>query len=185
MTAIKDKGVLNMSIVLMGPRGVGKTKVSNILAEEFKINHISLDSLRIWKYRDEMNELGLFPLSEEGHAYVVERTVQDYSHQECILDFGYLHSLYKSEEAANKIKNLLQPFKNVILLLPSPEIKESEEILLQMNGQQMGVEQLEIINKENQKFLRNPYVETLVKQTVYTKDLSFEEVAERIKKVLV
>lgn len=174
-----------MSVLILGPRGIGKSTVGKILAEDLQLQYMSLDKLRIWNYKEEMEELGIEKFSEEGHLYVVKRTLEDYGDKNSILDFGYVHFFYESEESKGKIIELLKPYENIFLLLPSPEIEESKAILKIMNSYIDNEISSNTIKNANEKILEEEYIKNLAKEIVYTKELEFKEVAIIVKKMLV
>jgi hypothetical protein len=127
-------------IILMGPVRVGKSTVGKLLSERLQLPQVSLDELR-WQY---YQEIGYDPdlagkIRETGgfvalvfywklfDAYAIERVLTE--HQDCVIDFGAGASMYESTEMFERVRRALDPYPNTILLLPSPDIDESIQIL--------------------------------------------------------
>src|SRR5699024_10182938 len=101
---------------------------------------VSLDELR-WSYykevgyddnlartfRDRGGLLAVVLYWQLFDVYSVERVLAAY--QNGVFDFGAGVGVYESHELCARIQQLLQPYPNVFLLLPSPEQAESLQIL--------------------------------------------------------
>ncbi|MGZ9816203.1 hypothetical protein ACXM0N_09760 [Peribacillus simplex] len=169
-----------MSIILIGPRGVGKSNVAKILSEKLNKNVVSLDTVRRFKSLDPIfQEGGLQPLSEEGHAYIVKHVIQ-HGNNDCILDFGCYHSVFHNGSIFSEMQDLLHPFQNIFLLIPSNNVDENESILSEMNSKMLEESSLSTVNNSNKRILESPCNRLLAKHTIYTKNLSFNEIADEI-----
>ncbi|MEO0378502.1 MAG: shikimate kinase, partial [Cyanobacteria bacterium P01_A01_bin.17] len=81
-----------------------------------------------------------------------------------VIDFGAGHSVYEDPRLFESVQQILNPYPNVVLLLPSPNLDESLVILNERNGYEP--------NKDpniNEHLLRHPSNFKLAKLTVYTK----------------
>jgi ABC-type arginine transport system ATPase subunit len=127
------------TIILIGPVGAGKSTLGALLAK-FGLPQVSLDRIRFDYYKEigYDEELAQQLRTNEGfyrlyqywkpfEAYAVERVLQDY--QNCVIDFGAGHSVYEDDELFKRVQAVMQPYKHVILLLPSPDLDESAAIL--------------------------------------------------------
>lgn len=162
-----------MSIVLLGPRGVGKSSVAKKLETKLGYKHISLD--------DEGKKLDVsIRQTTTGRITTVKNVFEEYRDINCILDFGCFHSFYTEEPLFNEIKKILSSEANIYLLIPSEDTNESIQILHEMNSHQISEPLLSIVQRTNENFLLNSKNEQLAKHIVYTKGLSFEEIAEKI-----
>lgn len=162
-----------MRIILIGPRGVGKTSVAKILAEKLNLNYVSLDN--------EGKKLELpFRQTSEGRILTVKNTFDKYQGLDSVFDFGIYHSFFYEEEFSNEVYELLQPELNVVLLMPSTDTAESEQILREMNAKQLHGKQLDMVNGSNSRFISDDKNKRMAKYTIYTKDLNFEQIANLI-----
>lgn len=162
-------------IILIGPIGTGKSTLGALISERTGLPQVSLDELRYQYYqeigydeelakqlREEGGFLGIYHYWKPFEAYAVERVLSDYTN--CVFDFGGGHSVYEDENLFNRVKQKLEPYRNVVLILPSPDLDESVQILNKRNGG--------IISKGvdfNEHFVKHHSNYDLAKITVYTK----------------
>ena len=122
-------------IILIGPINIGKSTISELLSIKLNKPHIMIDKIR-FKYYEEIgydhtiadklqNEKGFFDgiyrYWKPFELYAIKKILNEYS--DCIFDFGAGHSVYEDDEMFNEAKELLDDFKNIILLLPTSEQK--------------------------------------------------------------
>ncbi|UUV18112.1 hypothetical protein NRK67_12540 [Fusobacteria bacterium ZRK30] len=86
-----------------------------------------------------------------------------------IHDFGAGQSVYEDEKLFKEVRNVLEPYPNVILLLPS----EDKERCLQVLFERTQFE-------HNSLFINNLSNKKLVKAIVYTDGKNPKEIAEEI-----
>ena len=176
-------------IILIGAMGAGKSTIGKLLAQKLDLPQISMDRLR-WKYYEERgwsrekqkqiaeNEgfVGVYHYWKQYDLYAVERLLNE--HQNCVIDFGAGHSIYERDEDLERARELLAPYANVVLLMPSPNLDESVAILGQRNT-------LLINGMEANRFLMtHPSNQELAKLVVYTKDRTPIETKDEILKRL-
>lgn len=173
-------------IVLIGPIGAGKSTVAELLADRLGLPQCSMDELR-WDYYQEIGydeELAKQKLESEGlwgiyqywkpfEAYAVERLLSEHKH--CVIDFGAGHSVYEETALFQRVERVLEPYPNVILLLPSTDLDESVQILNDRN-EYIPDGNLNI----NEHFVRHPSNHQLAKFTIYTKTKTAEETCDEI-----
>ncbi len=172
-------------IILIGAMGAGKSTIGKLLAQKLDLPQISMDRLR-WKYYEERgwsrekqkqiaeNEgfVGVYHYWKQYDLYAVERLLNE--HQNCVIDFGAGHSIYERDEDLERARELLAPYANVVLLMPSPNLDESVAILGQRNT-------LLINGMEANRFLMtHPSNQELAKLVVYTKDRTPIETKDEI-----
>ena len=104
--------------------------------------------------------------------YSLERLLSEYSN--CVIDFGAGNSVYEDNDEFARASQLLSPYKNVVLLLPSPDLDESVEILKQRN--QITINGVEI----NSFFMTHASNQKLAKQVIYTNGKTPDEIKEDI-----
>ncbi len=106
-------------------------------------------------------------------VHAVERILAE--HNNCIIDFGAGHSVYEDEELFQCVSKALKPYKNVILLLPSPDLDESVKILKDLYGEEISGSM--DFFKHQVKHHSN---HDLAKIVIYTKGKTPEETSEEI-----
>jgi shikimate kinase len=131
-------------IVLIGPRGSGKSTIAALLSKKLSLPRRSMDEVR-WKYYHEIGYdldearhkhnqdgfWGLYRYWKPFEAHAVKRLLQDF--RDCVFDLGGGNSVYEDESLFEQVRELLAPYSHVILLLPSPDPDESVQILNTVN----------------------------------------------------
>ncbi|MFN6566714.1 shikimate kinase [Dendronalium sp. ChiSLP03b] len=177
-----------LDIILIGPISTGKSTLGELIAQKLDIPQCSMDDVRL-NYYKEINydeKLAKQIREKEGfhsiyrywkpfEAYAVERVLSEYSN--CVIDFGAGHSVYEDDELFKRVQQVLEPYINVVLILPSPDLEESIQILNKRNG---GI----VSNgfDFNEHFVKHHSNHDLAKFVVYTKDKSPEETRDEILK---
>jgi shikimate kinase len=178
-------------IILIGPMGAGKSTIGELLANQLGIPQCSMDEHR-WHYYQEIGydeELAKQKRETEGlwgvcqywkpfEAYAVERLLSEYKN--CVIDFGAGHSVYEDISLFQRVQKVLEPYPNVVLLLPSSNLDESLQILNDRN------EYLPDGNPNiNEHFIRHQSNYVLAKFIVYTKEKTPQETCNEILKLVV
>ena len=137
-------------IILIGPVGSGKSTIGKLLSETLKIPNIDLDYIAEKYYQE--NGFSSNKFSKINHefdfmtayrqwwsslAYAVERVIDEHHH--CVISLGAGHSHYEDIELFNRVQKALIPFTNVVLLLPSPDLDLSVQILRERSLSQRGI----------------------------------------------
>jgi shikimate kinase len=132
-------------VILIGPIGAGKSTLGKLLAEKLGLPQRPMDVLR-WDYyreigydedlenqfREKGDRAGLYDYWKPFEAHAVERLLSE--SRNCVIDFGAGHSVYDDPEKFERIRRILEPYANVVLLLPSPDPEESARILRERTG---------------------------------------------------
>ena len=173
-------------VILIGPMSAGKSTLAKLLARRLKVKRIELDDVR-QKFYDEIGyDEGYASriIGEEGmqglinywkpfEAHAVERAMQKYDN--CVLDFGAGHSVYEDPELFKRVEKVLQPYKHVILILPSPDPDRSVEVVNQRFSEllirEVGKVDPELLEL-NEYFVRHPANQALAKKIIYTEGRS-------------
>lgn len=183
-------------IILIGPYGSGKSTLAELLAERLNWHRYLLDIER-GRYLREMkgynidiaNQMPEWDLSsprwQRYNIYFVERFFDEHadSDENCVLDLGAGHSVYKDIRFRSRAKQIFAPYPNVVLILPSKNVEESLELLLnqvrnhRFKGRTRSDEQ---IIRDNRVFLENPSNYELAKFIVYTRDKTPGETYDEI-----
>lgn len=169
-----------MQISLIGPSGVGKSTVSKILASHYKIEHVSLDSLRRQRYGNELDEVGIDRFSEEANIYIVQNVLQEYQERDCILDFGAMNCAYKKEEHFDRFREYVRQLSNVVLLLPSNDFLEGDTILSDRNAITRHLDEKELCRLSNEHRIIFDSNTSVTQSIIYTKNFEPEVIAQRI-----
>lgn len=173
-------------VILIGPMFTGKSTVGSQLSRKLNRNQAPLDVLR-WNYYKEIGYddekageiykkdkfFGLFLYSQPYHAHAVERVLADYP--DSIIDFGAGHSVYPDATLLERVRNVLAPYPNIVLILPSPDLAEAKQILRERFFGLMAQ-----FYDLHEGFTRSGVFQKLAKQTVYTQDKTPQEVAAEI-----
>lgn len=173
-------------IVLIGPRGSGKSTIAALLSKKLGLPRRSIDEVR-WKYYDEVGydlDIARYKHNQEGfwglyrywkpfEAHAVKRLLQDF--RDCVFDLGGGNSVYEDETLFEQVRELLAPYSHVILLLPSPNPDESIQILNARVDYESDSQR-----EVNEHFVRHHSNYDLAKLIVYTKDKTPEETCEEI-----
>ena len=183
-------------VILIGSMAAGKSIVGQHLAAKLKKPQRSLDSTYA-KYRKEWNpnydEEGLRRLRAEDIAawreyrepfnlFVVEKELSMY--RGSVFDFGAYHSVYSIPENANRIKLILEPYRNVILLLPTKEVEQSRDILLQRKNNDYPVANEPEFLRDNDYFLNHRLNYELANHIIYTHPKTPEEICDEILQIM-
>lgn len=171
---------MDKTIILIGPVGVGKSTVGQLLSDKLGIPQASLDDER-WQIYSEIgydfevadqlmeNEgfLGIYRYWKPFEAYSVKKVLEKYPHH--IHDFGAGQSVYEDEQLFQQVSDLLEPYPHVVLLMPTEDRNESLEILKKRN--EFPFNDLFVLNESNYK---------LAKCTVYTEGKTPEQTCDEI-----
>jgi len=177
---------MNSEIILIGPIGTGKSTVGKLLSAELGMPQCSVDDVRFNYYKEigydeeiakAKYEAGgfweLYKYWKPFEAHAVERLLSEHKH--CVIDFGAGHSVYEDDRLFERVQKILSPYKYVILLMPSPDLDESVNIL---NEREESLREMK--PNINEHFVKHHSNYDLAKHTVYTKGKTPEETCAEI-----
>ena len=183
-------------IILIGPIRAGKSTIANLLSEKLNYPRFRMDILRYEYYKEiDYNEEKAEKIKQE-HGFIalvnywkpfdvhaVKRVLQDCDFG--IIDFGGGLSVYKDERLLAEVIKELEPYKNVILLLPSENNEESINLLNSRMEEKEYKEYFQIagINDRinlNKHFIEHPSNKSIAKHIFYTKGKSPEQTCNEI-----
>ena len=172
---VDNTKLYNDSIILIGPSGAGKSTVARELSQIMNMPNLSLDPIankgralgfmKIFKSVDDYNSCMIKILLEQAKLRGMPG----------IVDFGAGHSVYNDLNIFKGIKARLSKFKNIVLLLPTPDIEKSLQILSSRSTGDY---------RPNRKFITSPCNRELSTMTVYENDRTPSEVAMEIIKII-
>ena len=168
---------MNATVIIIGPLGAGKTTVGGLVAEKLCLPFCSVDEVREAYYRkvgydptfalqiaaSDQGIQGVLRYSKPFEARMVQAVLADHHG---VIDFGASNSVYDDEELFARVEKILAPYPNVVLLLPSPDLDESVEILKHRLVQMLteaGKEFTDELFELNEYFVKHPSNHRLAK----------------------
>ena len=159
------------SIILIGPSGAGKSTIAEELRKKTNMKRLCLDRIA-----NRARNTGLsrkFRNADEFNYYMISEVLSKVKDRNLygIVDFGAGHSVYDDVEIFERVKQLLKPFKNIVLLLPDEDTEKSLSI---MKRRSTGD------TRENKKIIESFCNTELATMTVYGNNRQPSEIAEEI-----
>jgi hypothetical protein len=191
---------MRKEIILIGPLCSGKSSVALFLAEKLNILNYPIDRIK-WYYRFKNGynlSKGTKILRNQGFMALLEYSEPFFCLKEIeislnefrggVFDFGASHSYFTDNDLLKKASKLLEPFKNVVLLQPSPDKQEcikvlSERIRQRYTENQRSERTIESYVKANEYFINHKSNSILSKHVIYTYSKSIEDVGNEILKI--
>jgi shikimate kinase len=137
------------TILLIGPLCAGKSTVGQLLAERVNLPYCSVDTLpledftklgldmqRVEMLRETEGWLAAYHYMLEFGVRVVEQLLAEQRRR--VIDFGAPYSTYEDDSLFERVKKAFAPYRNVVLLLPSPDLDESTRILKKRMAERKG-----------------------------------------------
>jgi hypothetical protein len=110
--------------------------------------------------------------------FALERLLSE--HRDCVFDLGAGHSVYDCPNLYRRAQRLLQPFQNVVLLMPSPDPDTSIRVLrertVRLKGWDCTYEGFDF----HSHFVRHEHNRALAKLFVYTGCQTPDETCDEI-----
>lgn len=158
----------NNSIVLIGPSGAGKSVIAEELVKKTGMPRLCLD-----KIANRDRQTGFvreFKNEDEYILFMIHDVIQKTT-EPVICDLGAGHSVYEDKQIFDRVKGALQPFRNIILLLPSEDINEALAII---NARSTG----DI--RDNLRFLTSTCNRELATHVIYTNGKTPDMISDEI-----
>lgn len=184
-------------IVLTGPLSAGKTSLALYLSVRLQQPSYPLDRLKwYYFYRNGYDlatgsmllQLGGFAaLLKYARAYFTVRDLERFldEFRNGVIDFGANHSVFDDPASLEEAQRILQPFVNVVLLLPTPDPERNiailtERIRQRYSGRERTPQVVESYIEVNKEFIANPSYALLARHVVYTHGKTIEETGEEV-----
>ncbi len=179
-------------IILIGPVRTGKSTLGKLLSDKLGQPCVALDNLR-WKYYREIgyDEALAKTIRQQGgflalvlywqlfEAYAIERVLAEHRH--CVFDFGAGAGTSENRENLARIQQAFAPYSNVVLVLPSPDLEETLEILKARDRNPPD----DLSFDFNRHFLERGFYQQIAKHTVFNKGKLPEETRDEILSLVV
>lgn len=171
-----DSEVIENSIILIGPMGVGKSTIAKELCKRISLPRVSLDNkeqlARYYSQRDK------FSHSKEFEFYLTASVLTDLK-KPSVIDFGAGHSIYENPIMFFEMKKLITRFSNVIFLIPSEDKKKSIEILNERINRRDG--NIPNATADSKRFIERSNLNSqLASITIYTQGKTSLEITEEL-----
>ena len=159
------------SILLIGPSGAGKSTVAEEIRKKTGMQRLCLD--RLANNARNSRFMQKFKNSDEFNFYMISKVLETVQKDGFygIVDFGAGHSVYDDTEIFERVKLMLQPFKNIVLLLPDENEEKSLDI---MKNRSTGD------TSDNRKFFESPCNRELSTMIIYGNNKQPPEIADEI-----
>jgi shikimate kinase len=177
-----------MKITITGPRSVGKSTISKLLAKKLKLKYISSDEIgekHTQKYGglDKAIKSGKIKEMIEKEGYSLIKKVYEKDNFVFDLSGGSISSK-KYETASKEIKEIVKKNPIIIGLLPEKNTKESIKFLFEREKEREHFKKMkatELLEKVDRNYKRfPPLFKTLCNKTIYVKDKTQKEIVEEI-----
>jgi len=178
-----------MIITITGPRSVGKSTVSKILAKKLKLKYTSSDeigekAMKEFGGLDKAIKSGIINKFIKKDAYSLIK--KEYELDNFVFDLsGGSISSTKFEEASNQVKKIAkEKSKFIIGLLPTEDIENSIEFLFERESKRVHfreMDKVELMKKVDQNYKKFPgSLKELCDKIIYVKNKTPEEIIEEI-----
>lgn len=144
---------MRSSILLIGPLCAGKSTIGQLLAEKLGLPQCSVDALPLEYFTargfapDRLELLrategwpAAYRYLQEIGVLVIESLLAEY--QQHVIDFGAPYTTYTDDALLARVKQAFAPYQNVVLLLPSPDLDQSAQIVKKLMRARAGHDEL-------------------------------------------
>lgn len=130
---------------------MGKSTVGELVAERLGLPFLDLDAVADRSYaevgqgldvflrrRGECGYLDALRWWQPARVHAVERLLTDEG--DCVFALGAGHTHYEDAAYAQRVEGALEPFVNVVLLLPSADVEEAVSVLRERSLRTRGAD---------------------------------------------
>jgi hypothetical protein len=203
--AIQTEGTLHRcrEIILIGPVCTGKSTLAPLLADRLHVPRVSLDQLSLTSLAElGYGEATLRNLQQElNHEQATLGNVQQGSlaayrrleplfasamelllrnHFDRILDLGAGHSHYQDPALFERVRQALAPYQHIVLVLPSPDLDLSVQILKERSLSQRRFDWIVDGYDFIEHWVKDRCNHELATLTVYTQDKTPQQSCDEI-----
>ena len=183
-----------MKLIMIGPMGIGKSTISQILSEKLKLRRYDFDELRNDMYinmrefsKEREREIALNEARENLFEYWKPFDVEQMetlllNNNEGIFDVGGGHVVQSNQTLYQRVYHLLKDEPYVFNLYFSNDIEESIEALSYRKD--IPTENLEFYARLNADFIRANIYKDFSKFNICVKNKSYEDIAVEIIKTV-
>jgi len=150
-------------IILIGPIGVGKTTIGKLLAQKLSIPFFSLDEEEkqhtvpvgydVTQYDFIKEQQGSLAAYEYARGFFDEAVVRFFAeHNNGVFDLGGGHPVVPDPKKQQRIKKVLEPYRNIFLLMPTQDVAESLDILRKRNEVAEGEDDFNVLYFKDKTF---------------------------------
>jgi hypothetical protein len=192
-----------LEIILIGPVCTGKSTLAPLLADRLRVPQVSLDQISL-SYLEELGdgEATLRNVQQEtNHGEATFRKAQQgfletyrqwepffvtalerllSKHFDRIIDLGAGHSHYQDDSLFQRVRQALAPYPNIVLVLPSPDLDLSVQILKERSLSQRGYDWIADGYDFIEHWVKDRCNHELATLTVYTQDKTPEQTCDEI-----
>lgn len=178
-----------MKITITGPRSVGKSTISKIVADKLKLEYISSDALGDRAFREQggldkaIKSGELIRIVNEGGGYTI--VLEEFKKDNFVFDLsGGSVSSTKMIKASEEVRKTARENSVVFGLLPSKDSEKSVEILSKRESERAHFKHMaqeEVYAQTKKSFEKYPPLfETFCNYIIYTEEKTPEEIADEI-----
>lgn len=192
-----------LEIILIGPVCTGKSTLAPLLADHLEVPQVSLDQISL-TYLEELGdgEAAFGNIQQElNHGEATLRNVQQgflatyrqwepffasamerllSKHFDRIIDLGAGHSHYQDHGLFQRVHQALAPYHNIVLVLPSPDLDLSVQILKERSLSQRGYDWIADGYDFIEHWVKDRCNHELATLTVYTQDKTPQQTCDEI-----
>jgi shikimate kinase len=178
-----------MNLTITGPRSVGKSTISKIVAEKLGMKHFSSDELGEQAMKhvgglDKAIKSGAIEgfIKEKGYTLILDVF---HKNNNFVFDLsgGSINSR-KFKEASEEVRKTAKEHSTIIGLLPSKNFEESVHILFKREKERAHFKEMdekELFEKTKEDYSKFPVLfDTFCNFIIYTNQKTPEEIAEEI-----
>lgn len=148
------------TIIVLGPQGVGKSTVTNLLGQKLQIPVISSDEhvdQGNWR-TEKTTKQGWLKRKENEYSGMINLLKENLG-KSVILDIGGSHGVWEGEQL-QKIMSMISDFPNRFLILPAKDMNKSKEFLRSRMlkrefGMEHAIKHWEAILKGDESFAKD------------------------------
>jgi adenylate kinase family enzyme len=195
---------MSSAILLIGPLCAGKSTVGRLLAEKLDLPQSSLDGLplefflelgfdaqQVETLKETQGWLAAYLYMQRFSVRAIERLLHE--ERRHVIDFGAPYSTFQDDSLLARVQAAFEPCREVVLLLPSPDLDESVRVVKERMRQREGHAELRGLLQGlrdetgvdyEELYVKHPSNFQLARNVVYTKGKTPEQTRDEIVELL-